>query len=118
MCHVNIRSAKKNMGSFENHLSLLDIEFTVIVVTETWFKEHDASLYDLDGCHIAEIHRVNRLDGVAIYIHTHLSFSVRLAGLIKIWKHSLLLKWKSRWLQNECDSGCNLSPFQYLNWSV
>ena len=78
MCHVNIRSAKKNIGSFENYLSLLDIEFTVIGVTETWFKEHDDSLYDLDGCHIGEIHRVNRLGGgVAKYIQTHLSFSVR-----------------------------------------
>ena len=83
MCHVNIRSAKKNIGSFENYLSLLDIKFTIIGVTETWFQEHDASLYNLDGYHIAEKHscwetRVNRLGGgVAIYIQNHLSFSVR-----------------------------------------
>ena len=73
MCHVNIRSAKKNIGSFENYLSLLDIKFTIIGVTETWFQEHDASLYNLIGYHIAEKHRVNRLGGgVAIYIQNHL----------------------------------------------
>ena len=38
LCHVNIRSISKNLGSFENYLNLLDHHFTFVGITETWLK--------------------------------------------------------------------------------
>ena len=78
ICHFNVRSARKNLASFENYLSLLDAKLTAIGITETWLQDHDCSLYALEGYHTAEKHRVNLVGGgVAIYIQDHLTYSVR-----------------------------------------
>ena len=49
LCHVNIRSARKNIGAFENYLNILKHEFTVIGLTETWLNDYDFDLYGLSG---------------------------------------------------------------------
>ena len=48
MCHINIRSLKANVGSFETCLANLNFEFTVIGVSETWLRDN-CDLYNLDG---------------------------------------------------------------------
>ena len=49
LCHVNIKSARKNLGAFENYLNILKHEFTVIGLTETWLNDNDFDLYGLSG---------------------------------------------------------------------
>ena len=38
MIHLNIRSIPKNLEHFEAFMSNLDIEFTVMAFSETWFN--------------------------------------------------------------------------------
>ena len=44
ICHLNIRrSISKNVSSFENYLDLIQYDFTIIGLTETWLNDtyHD-----------------------------------------------------------------------------
>ena len=47
--HVNIRSVPKNLEYFDTFLSSIHHVFTVIGMSETWLKDSNAELYDLDG---------------------------------------------------------------------
>ena len=78
LCHVNIRSARKNLGAFENYLNILKHEFTVIGLTETWLNDNDFDLYGLSGYKVIGRHRVNRTGGgVAVCIQDQVSFRER-----------------------------------------
>ena len=57
LCHVNIRSISKNLGSFENYLNLLDHHFTFVGITETWLKDSNCDLFELTGYNMIESHR-------------------------------------------------------------
>ena len=78
LCHVNIRSARKNLGAFENYLNILKHEFTVIGLTETWLNDNDFDLYGLSGYKVIGRHRVNRTGGgAAVCIQDQVSFRER-----------------------------------------
>ena len=78
LCHVNIRSARKNLGVFENYLNILKHEFTVIGLTETRLNDNDFDLYGLSGYKVIGRHRVNRTGGdVAVCIQDQVSFRER-----------------------------------------
>ena len=48
LCHVNIRSIRKNLSEFEIYLQLLDHEFTIICLTETWLNDSFCEIYDIN----------------------------------------------------------------------
>ena len=76
LCHVNIRSARKNLGDFENYLNMLNHDFTVIGLSETWLNDND--LYGLCGYKVIGHHRVNRAGGgVAVCVQTDVGFKER-----------------------------------------
>ena len=78
LCHLNIRSIKQNVTKFETFLEMLNLEFTIIGLTETWLHDHDCNLYSLSGYHIAENHRESRNGGgVAVCIKDCISFTKR-----------------------------------------
>ena len=78
LCHLNIRSMKKNIAQFESFLDLLDHDFTVVGLTETWLNECDCNLYKLDGYSIAENHRECGVGGgVALLIRDWLTVAKR-----------------------------------------
>ena len=45
LCHINIRSMKANLTSFEICLQNLEFEFSVIGITETWLTDSNSDLY-------------------------------------------------------------------------
>ena len=49
MIHLNIRSIPKNLEHFEAFMSYLDIEFTVMAFSETWFNSSNDFMYNVDG---------------------------------------------------------------------
>ena len=49
LIHFNVRSAPKNLSSVDNFLHYLNNKFTVIGLTETWFKSHNVDLYSIPG---------------------------------------------------------------------
>ena len=78
LCHVNIRSISKNLGSFENYLNLLDHHFTFVGITETWLKDSNCDLFGLTGYNMIESHRGTQGGGgVSIYVRDHISFIER-----------------------------------------
>ena len=78
LCHVNIRSARKNLGDFENYLNMLNHDVTVIGLSETWLNDNDSDLYGLCGYKIIGHHRVNRAGGgVAVCVQDHVCFKER-----------------------------------------
>ena len=78
LCHVNIRSAKKNLGNFENYLNILKHDFTVIGLSETWLSDNDGDLYGLCGYKVIGHNRVNRAGGgVAVCVQDHVYFKER-----------------------------------------
>ena len=49
LIHLNIRSAPKHLDEFELFTKNLSLEFSIIGLTETWFKDTNVLLYSLDG---------------------------------------------------------------------
>ena len=97
LCHVNIRSVRKNLGAFENYLNILKHEFTVIALTGTWLNDNDCDLYGLSGYKVIGRHRVNRTGGgVAVCIRDHVYFRERpdLSSSIEDFETFFLMKLK------------------------
>ena len=101
LCHLNIRSIKQNVTKFETFLEMLNLEFTIIGLTETWLHDHDCNLYSLSGYHIAENHRESRNGGgVAVCIKDCISFTKRCdLSVFNCDIESVLLKLtRTRWV--------------------
>ena len=59
-------------------MDLLDHDFTLVGLTETWLSECDCDLYKLHGYSIVENHRESRVGGgVAICIQDQISVAKR-----------------------------------------
>ena len=78
LCHLNIRSMRKKLKSFENYLDLIGHRFTILAFTETWLKDNDCDLFSIPGYHMLENHRPNQLGGgVAICLRNDVQFIPR-----------------------------------------
>ena len=49
LCHVNIRSIRKNRSELESYLELLDHVFSIIGFTETWLNDSSCEIYGING---------------------------------------------------------------------
>ena len=49
LCHINIRSLKANLPSFEVCLENLGYQFSIIGMSETWLSDFNADLYNING---------------------------------------------------------------------
>ena len=71
MLHANIRSAQKNLTSLERYINNLDHNFTVIGISESWFKEHNVDRYGIEGYNGVHTFRPIRSGGgVSIFVQT------------------------------------------------
>ena len=77
MCHLNIRSKSKNLSSFENYLEIIQYDFTIIGLTETWLNDTNYDCYGLQGYHFIEQHRSSMGGWVALCIMKHLNYLER-----------------------------------------
>ena len=77
MCHLNIRSISKNLSSFENYLEIIQYDFTIIGLTETWLNDTNYDWYGLQGYHFIEQHRSSMGGWVALCIMKHLNYLER-----------------------------------------
>ena len=72
LCHMNIRSLKANLSSFEICLENIDLRFSIIGVSETWLN--DGTLYNIHGYNPIETHRSGQTGvGVGIYVRHDIS---------------------------------------------
>ena len=95
MC-VNARSLVDKFNNFQLLLSRLNVKFSLIVVTETWFAEHEfLNQYELDGYNLfCNSRKKNKGGGVCAYVSQKFEARVepaRLEGaeslLVEMWYH-------------------------------
>ena len=77
--HINCRSIPSNYSDIVNFITLSDTQYSAIAVTETWLKEYNENLYQIDGYTFISLVRSNcRIGGgVGIYINNNINFEVR-----------------------------------------
>ena len=63
LCHINIRSQKANLKSFEIRLENLQFNFSIIGIIETWLNDYNCDVYSLNGYNFVEAHRSGRSGG-------------------------------------------------------
>ena len=100
ICHMSIRSIRANLQNFESYLQLLNIEFSVIGITETWFDDTSCLLYSMQNYNCIENHRKNQSGGgVAILLRDGIPYKQRTDCLYLMTIVNLvLLKLKSQYL--------------------
>ena len=76
--HSNVRSLPKNNDELLNCLSLTDIHFSAIALTETWLTIDNKDLYDFPDYNSIHTTRTDRRGGgVSLYIDSKLDFKRR-----------------------------------------
>ena len=71
--HFNARSLPKHFTEIESYLCCLDIDFSVIGISETWLKPHTADLYDIQGySHASHFREMQPGGGVSLFVREDL----------------------------------------------
>ena len=75
LMYLNVRSIPKNIDKLNNYLLSLDIQFSIIGLTETWLKETTSELYKLPEYKSIYVTRPSRKGGgVSLYIHKNYDY--------------------------------------------
>ena len=78
LCHIDIRSLKANLPAFESCLGHLEMEVSVIGMSETWLQDCNCNLYNVAGYNLIENHRSTKKGGgVAIFLKQGISYQNR-----------------------------------------
>ena len=78
LCHVNIRSLKANLAAFEICLQNMNFKFSAIGISETWLRDCNYDLYNIEGYNFVEAHRPSKIGGgVGIFIRNDIPFQTR-----------------------------------------
>ena len=77
LIHFNVRSASKFLSHVENYLYCLDHDFSVICLTETWYREHNVGLYDVKDYRQENNYRSKRGGGVSIMVRNGVDYRLR-----------------------------------------
>ena len=76
--HANI-SAQKNLASLEQHINNLDHNFSVIGISESWFKEHNDDRYGIECYNGVHTFRPIRSGGgVSIFVQNSIEYLGRI----------------------------------------
>ena len=75
LMHLNVRNMPKNIDKLNNYLLSLDIQFSIIGLTETWLRETTSKLYRLPEYKSIYLTRPSRKGGgVSLYIHKNYDY--------------------------------------------
>ena len=78
LMHVNIRSVQKNFSNFENYLAILNYNFDVVGLSETWLNENTLVHFKPDGYRAESICRSQKSGGgVSILVKNNLQYKRR-----------------------------------------
>ena len=76
--HVNIRSIPKNLCSFLHYIDMLNLNFTVIGMSETWLYDANVHCFGIESYnHFFQYRKERRGGGVSLFIHKKLSAKCR-----------------------------------------
>jgi hypothetical protein len=75
---INIRSAMKNLSSFNNYLSILSHNFSIVGLTETWLNNDNYDLCQLIGYTGEHAYRTDRIGGgVSLFVSEYIQYHRR-----------------------------------------
>ena len=78
LCHINIRSIKANLGDFDNYMRMLNRDFSISGVTETWLNDVTCDLYGMGGYELIEKHRTNKVGGgIGLFVKNGVNYRPR-----------------------------------------
>ncbi|XP_068757218.1 uncharacterized protein [Montipora capricornis] len=77
LLHLNIRSLQRNINNLTNLLSSLEINFSIVGISETWLSDSFHSV-DIDGFRFVHKYRQSRPGGgVGLYVSNDIEFKER-----------------------------------------
>ena len=77
LLHLNIRSLQRNINNLTNLLSSLEINFSIVGISETWLSDSFRSV-DIDGFRFVHKYRQSRPGGgVGLYVSNDIEFKER-----------------------------------------
>ena len=87
LCHMNIRSIKADhLGDFDNYMRMLNLDFSIIGVTETWLNDVTCELYGMGGYEFIAKHRTNKVGGsIGFFVMNGVSYKP--GGGLTIFEH-------------------------------
>ena len=75
---LNIRSIPKNIDKLSSYISLFDISFSFVGITETWFTDDNIDSYSLDNYNHEAVHRSSRRGGgVSLFTKNNIPYTLR-----------------------------------------
>ena len=78
MFHMNIKSLPKHFGELQQYLNMLEYDFSLIGISETWLNENNTDLYDLNGyVTIKGCRKERRGGGASLFMRDEISFATR-----------------------------------------
>ena len=78
LVHANIRSAPRNLTKFESYLSGIDHTFSIIALSETWIKEDNKDLQNIEDYKSEHSYRADRGGGgVSMFVKNNLDYFIR-----------------------------------------
>ena len=76
--HLNIRSLRKNVTNFSICLDTIEKKYDVIALSETWLKDYNADLYQIDGYQHEFVTRDHSTGGgVSLFLQSNLIYKKR-----------------------------------------
>lgn len=76
--NANIRSMSKNLTNFEQFRQSINHSFSIISLTETWLKNTNVKLYNIDGYNHEYNIRVKKIGGgVSLFVSKYLLYRTR-----------------------------------------
>ena len=69
MAHINIRSLPKNFLEMKTVMKMINHDFKIIGITETWLNHSTKDTYQLDGYkHVSQVRSTKKVGGVYHYL--------------------------------------------------
>ena len=75
LCY-NIRSCRRNFSSFLTYLNMILLQFSIIVLVETWLSEDTDYGFDIEGYSQINRYRNNFGGGIKVYFRDHLKVKI------------------------------------------
>ena len=76
--HMNIRSTRNNSNKMLAYLETLNQKFDIIGLSETWLKENEVDLYNIQGYnHVAMPKVYAERGGVSLYVRNIFNYEIR-----------------------------------------
>ena len=104
--HLNIRSIPRNLSYLQTYLNNLDIQFSVIGISETWLEPYNVDCYGMDGYKEEHLYRSERMGGgVSLHVMNGIEYFVRNdMSIIDEHLESLFIEVDKSCLSNENNS--------------